>query len=548
MAATRWLGKSWLFEIVDKESNKVDESFTLIFPPQSVDIRESQRVSITKTFGNAIVDDYGPDNLEISIKAISGTTHVFPTFSTTGEQAPFDPGRVDRLGQQAARTSLGEPGYDAVSSFYTFRNKIMRYKENIETPYSSKELRVYDLGDQQAYRCILLEFQLSRSSDQPLWYPFTLSLFVYDKLDSREFKKEMVKKQGIKTGRDQKQALEEAKSLLEKAKDIYAGVNNVLNKINAVRAQVDLAFTRVASGVQQVAGLAQGVAELAATPLDLSKRLAVLTEAAIASARDAYLAGKTTFNQYMNAKSVLNQQWRNVIAVFNTEVARGAQSSKSLGKPVDTGVNAAGAQQTDIRTYNYSGLKVYNVKSNDTLQTIAQRELNDEDLWYYIAQVNGFTSNSDITVGQEIYIPIQIDPNSSLKDAFIITENPLRNPYGTDIALSSTGELLINDQGTDFQTRSGIENVKQAVDIKFTTPVGSMLKQTAFGLTARVGSAGDDLALSYLQMSMKSTLLLDPRIIEVNNLSISIDGDTITATMNLSIVGREESLPVSVNL
>jgi hypothetical protein len=547
MASPRWLQKSWLFEIVDKESNVVDESFTLIFPPQSVDIRESQRVSITKTFGNAIVDDYGPDNLEITIKAISGTTHVFPTFTTKGEQAPFDSGRVERFGQRATQTELGEPVYDAVSSFYTFRNKIMRYKENFD-PYSAKELRVYDLGDQQAYRCILLEFNLSRTADQPLRYPFTLSLFVYDKMDSAEFKREQIKKQVIQTGRDQRQALLEARSLLEQARELYAGVNNVLNKIHAVIAQVDLALTQVASGVQQVAGLVQGVAELTATPLDLSKRLAVLTESAIASVRDAYLAGRSTFNQYMNAKSILNQQWRNVIEVFNTEIERGAQSAKTVGKPIDTGVNAAGAQQTEIQTYNYSGSRAYRVRANDTLQTIAQQELNDEDLWYYIAQTNGITSNADLSAGQEIIIPVQIDQNSALNDAFIITENPLRNPYGTDIALSSTGELLLNDQGNDFQSKSGIENVKQAVDIKFTTPIGTMIKQTAFGLSAQIGSAGDELALAYLQMSMKSTLLLDPRIVEVNNLVISIDGGTIAATMDLGIVGREEVLPVSVNL
>jgi len=537
--ASNWLKKSWLFEIVDKESREVEESFTLIFPPQSVDIRESQRVSTTKTFGNVIVDDYGPDNLEISIKAISGTTGVFPTFTTTGDQNPLD-SRVDE------RAGLTNGGYDAVSSFYTFRDSIMRYKDDLGNQYGSKELLVYDLGDEQVYRCILLEFQLSRTSDQPRWYPFTLSLFVYDRPDSPEYKSEEIKSKKIDTSRDKKQALEKSKSLLEQAKAIYAGVNNVLGQINVAIAQVDLALTRVATGAQQVAGLVQGAAELAAAPFDISKRLADLTKATIASARDAYLAGQTTFNQYMNAKEILNQQWREVNGVFNAAVSEGAQESKSVNRPVDTGVTTAGTSQSDNQVYNYSGLNSYSVRANDTLQTIAQRELNDEDLWFYIAQVNGLRGNSDISAGQEIYIPTQVD--SSVKDIFIITDNPRRNPYGTDIAISNTGDILINDQGNEFQKRSGVENVKQAVDIKFTTPVGSMLKQTAFGLSAQAGAAGDDLAISYLRMSMRSTLLFDPRIEEVNNMSISIDGGNINATMDLGIVGREESLPVSANI
>ena len=53
------LSKSWLFEIVDKETKDIIESFTLIMPPQSLTIKEPQRTSITKTFGNVFVDDYG---------------------------------------------------------------------------------------------------------------------------------------------------------------------------------------------------------------------------------------------------------------------------------------------------------------------------------------------------------------------------------------------------------------------------------------------------------------------------------------------------------
>ncbi len=78
------LSKSWLFEVVNTKTKQIVNSFTLILPPQSYTIREKQRVSITKTFGNAFIDDYGPDNIEITIKGISGTAHVFPTYRPKG--------------------------------------------------------------------------------------------------------------------------------------------------------------------------------------------------------------------------------------------------------------------------------------------------------------------------------------------------------------------------------------------------------------------------------------------------------------------------------
>ncbi len=171
------LSKSWLFEVVNTETKMIDTSFTLILPPQSYTIREKHRVSITKTFGNAFIDDYGPDNLEITIKGISGTAHVFPTFRSKGAVGSV-PSNLGAIATAAApitdlygeiRESSGEM-HNAKSAFYTFRDDIMRYKDAGD--YDKKELRVYDLGDEQSYKCALLEFSVDRTSDKPFWYPF----------------------------------------------------------------------------------------------------------------------------------------------------------------------------------------------------------------------------------------------------------------------------------------------------------------------------------------------------------------------------------------
>ena len=177
-----YLSKSFLFEVVDTKTQKIDASFTLVLPPNAYTIREKHRVNITKTFGNAFIDDYGPDNLELTIKGISGTAHVFPTFRTKGNssaEATF--GAIGELGQSAATE-----GYTHKSAFYTFRDEIMRYKDKFVDTFYHKELRVFDLGDEQAYRCVLLEFLLERTADKQFHYPFTISLFVYQKMWSKE--------------------------------------------------------------------------------------------------------------------------------------------------------------------------------------------------------------------------------------------------------------------------------------------------------------------------------------------------------------------------
>jgi hypothetical protein len=182
-ALDRPVSKSWLFEIVNKDSKEIVESFTLILPPQAYSIKEPQRVSITKTFGNAFIDDYGPDNIQITIKGISGTVHAFPTFQTSGVSKDFTDVALTSTNIESDQSNYG---YTGRTAFYKFRNTIMRYKDT--EGWENNELRVYDLADEQAYKCILLEFALDRNSDKPLHYPFTISLFVYERLDQQTSK------------------------------------------------------------------------------------------------------------------------------------------------------------------------------------------------------------------------------------------------------------------------------------------------------------------------------------------------------------------------
>ncbi|MDE1868062.1 MAG: hypothetical protein KGI08_10200, partial [Thaumarchaeota archaeon] len=188
------LDKSWLFEIFDTRKEIVETSFTLVFPPQAIIIKEPQRIALTKTFDNVFVDDYGPDNLEITIQGISGTTGVFPTFNTSGsgmlsstnfsQTGTFLQNLLPSAGDIAIQPTVSLQGYNQRSAFYTFRDTIMRYKDSGE--YEYKELRVYDLYDSQAYKCILVDFTLSRNSKTPIWYPFEIKLFVYARLDDKK--------------------------------------------------------------------------------------------------------------------------------------------------------------------------------------------------------------------------------------------------------------------------------------------------------------------------------------------------------------------------
>ncbi len=531
------LSKSWLFEIVDRKGEKIIESFTLIMPPQSYSIKEAQRVSITKTFGNAFVDDYGPDNLQITLKGISGTTHAFPTYKTKGPAKTFTD--IGAAVSGSSKVADNSEGYTGKTAFYEFRNKIMRYKEQAKGAFDRYELRVYDLADEQAYKCVLLEFAVDRSSDNPLRYPYTISLFVYEKLEAL---KVATRKDVPKISKNPLAALNDADSFLDKVQDLYRDVQNVVNQTALLKARSLELRTRYNRFLTQTT-------RVVTSPLDVAKNFIDTAFSALGVAYDTYRAGKYTFERYVGSVELLRATLNEGLRLYGFQISEGWQRERNIQLEVDAGVNTESAtvsRSVDSQSYTYSGLNVYTVRGEDTLQSIASDQLGDEDLWPYIASVNAdISSNADLVAGDEIFIPIQIETDAEAnKEQFILTEDAARDPYGTDIRLDQNGNLVVQESG-DLALVSGIQNVEQAVDLILNTPSGSMIKQAAYGITAQAGIAGTEIAIKYLKIAIRTALVKDPRISAVTNMVVSLGRDALNISMDIGVVGAEESLPVT---
>ena len=530
------VSKSWLFEIVDRETGVIDESFTLILPPQSYTIKEAQRIAITKTFGNAFVDDYGPDNIEITLKGISGTVHVFPTFTTSGKSAEFTD--VSLVTQDIQNKPPGS-GFDGRDAFYAFRNRIMRYKD--KGGWEKRELRVYDLADEQAYKCVLLDFTLERTSEQPLHYPFTISLFVYQRLE-----KYRPKLREISISEDPILMLNKIDEAMDSVTVRNRGIPDVVNSAAMLKAralELRHRWNRELTRVSRVL----------TSPLDMAKNFVDAAFALVGIAYDTYRAGKYTFERYMSLSEFARDTLNNGLRIYGYQISEGWQRTQTTSYERDEGVVPedgvgvdSASRSFETVSYSFSGLDLYTVQGQDTLSSIALKELGDEELWPFIADVNeGINSSGDLVSGESIFIPVQADLVDVPKERFIFSENPSRDPYGTDILLSSTGDLMFQDN--DFVLVSGVSNVQQAVDLRLNTDVGSLIKQSGYGITAQAGFAGSSMAIRYLKMAIRSTLMQDPRIESVDNMIVSLGGDALHVSMTLSVVGYEKSIPVPLN-
>lgn len=529
-----FLAKSFLFEIVNSDTQKIDRSFTLVLPPQSYTIKEKARVTITKTFGNAFIDDYGADNIEMTIKGISGTAHVFPTFKPEGASKGGSTFAAIKAGEYSS-----EGGYRHIEAFYVFRDDIMRYRDREQ--FDQKELRVYDLADQQAYKAVLLEFTLDRNADRPFHYPFTISLFIYARLNA----KEAYSPKKIDIGKNPVQTIDNMDEGMESLSDgfkVFENVQNIRNQIALVQNNLRLLRARINTWVLRARLIVE-------SPLLVTKQVIDGMTTLMGVIYDAYQNGLLAYNSYVNAEEMIQNQIRESLAIYGFSVQEGAQQQKEEYVEIDAGMDyETSLPISRVETFAFDGVNLYTVKGGDTLQSIAQDQMGDDTQWIYIASINDIGSNDDLVVGEQIYIPISIDQIASNKDTFIITEDTFRDPYGADIKIDSSGNIILRESN-DVAIITGLANVQQAVDLMLSTLKGSMIKQTAYGLLIQPGLAGTEQAISYIRMGIEAALIQDPRIEQVQNLQVRIDrSDTFYISCDIFVVGQETSLPISVIL
>jgi len=443
------------------------------------------------------------------------------------------------LAGDASKSVYGYTGRDA---FFVFRNNIMRYKD--KSGWEKKEMRVYDLADEQAYKCVLLDFTVDRSSDQPVHrYPFTISLFVYQRLDQV-----VPVLKVIKIGKEPFSALDSSDSFLDKMEQLYKDLESVGNNVALLKAKSLELRTKFAKFLSRTSNIIT-------SPLDIAKNLVDTAKVAMSSITQLREAGKITTDRYVNALEMYRSILIEGLKIYGYQISEGWQVSKILTLPGDAGLNTPIdiltpiSRSVNLQTYEFSGLVVYTVRGEDSLQSIAQSQLGNVDLWPYIASVNaGIDSSADLIVGEEIFIPVTTDiSNGTNKEQFILTEDVARDPYGSDILLDSDGNIVIQEN-SDFALVSGLSNVQQAIDLRLNTQVGSMIKQSVYGIAAQAGFAGTTMAIRYLKLSIRSALIQDPRIESIDNMIVSLGSDVLNISMNITPVGTESSLPISVSL
>ncbi|WAB24965.1 lytic transglycosylase activity protein [Lysinibacillus phage vB_LfM_LysYB1] len=192
------------------------------------------------------------------------------------------------------------------------------------------------------------------------------------------------------------------------------------------------------------------------------------------------------------------------------------------------------------------------ISYEETIQSIAQEYFGTTEKWTELAVLNnldypfidtqGTEPLNNIRVkrlGEQLLIPVNdatvLNNVSSLKEADDVYSKSL----GEDIELFSdftaipvtkigTGEFISDVHG-DLKTVQGLNNLRQSILIRLSTPRGSLLHHPEFGtdLHKYLGAKGTPGGVQKILVELKRTILTDPRVAEVVIEEATLDGDKL---------------------
>jgi phage baseplate assembly protein W len=199
------------------------------------------------------------------------------------------------------------------------------------------------------------------------------------------------------------------------------------------------------------------------------------------------------------------------------------------------------------------GYRLVQVRRGDTLQALAARELGDAARWPEVVAINNLAppyvvdSLADmeghdparlVLAGQTIKVPAPARRANAVPDEDI---------FGTDLRIERDGGLAVDEATGDWATVSGPANLRQALESRLETPMGSLIWHPRYGNPAfRLIGQGNNARRSGLARALtERSVRADPRVAKVENMKATIDGDRLAVTGDV-VATDGKRLPVAV--
>ena len=178
------------------------------------------------------------------------------------------------------------------------------------------------------------------------------------------------------------------------------------------------------------------------------------------------------------------------------------------------------------------------LQAGQSLTDLALRYYKDPSRWIEIADYNGWLSahvmgtGEAAQPGQAILIPG--GNRASVETG--VEGDLLKRDLRVDLA---NGDLVFDSVGQDLQQVNGIENIVQALSLRFLAVAGSSRPFPTYGMPPVIGSPNAESMKGLVGAHAREQALRDPRIQDVSAIQLLAEGSTISVELTIVPVGDD---------
>ena len=537
--------KAYLLEF--RINGKLSDAFTFSVPPENEEFSFPQRKSETKTFGGAVVADYGNDLVQINL---SGST-------------------INQEVKLIYKSTLGYERLTGEQEIFLLRDllKIFGQRDKLK----GKEVYLYSLNgggnvshNPKWWRIYVGQLDVSRNKDKPFCYNYKFSATGEPEVISKQDRDNVF--EALASAHDN------VGSWNNKIEELIAKMNNTADKLEELGAgylkEASELITKAKTNIYNfnaackrytdiVSGLITGVGDISTDTIMLGDK--VLYSALrfyptiLASVWNSCVSTCETFkalgNYLCNIDDIYfsTSSWQTIKELFddsvsnqdiadvysslayegiisaNRSVAITSKNLNDLGFAVVPG--NTGEDDRVITTYGYKVVSITDGETN--WDQLAQDYYGDASLGSIIATYNSQSIDSELLVGQSILIPKLNFAESQNFNNEVYNTPDIKDNYGKDLMIKDGDFSIYNG---DLGLISGTENLRQALLNRYSTLVGARIRLEVYGIQASIGDALNA-SSSLIQASVHQTTIEDPRVESVEDIQFNGNGDKLAVSV-----------------
>lgn len=549
---TNFWNKAYLLEF--KLNGVLTDAFTFSVPPESEEFSFPQRKSETKTFGGAVVADYGNDLVQINL---SGTT-------------------INQEVKLIYKSVLGYSEMTGEQEIFYLRNLLRKYgtRDNLQ----KKEVYLYSLNgkdkltskDPKWWKIYVGQLDISRNKDKPFCYNYKFIATGAPEV-TEEFERPVI-------------------NYLETNDMKYAWLGNNVNALTNFTERVTSKMNEIADAFQSLG--ADNLAELSGYISTLHQNLdnfnaAVTKYAVIFSGKvtdisefatdtvrlgDKVLWSATRYyptlvaDIWNSCKDLVGtckgiykfcanideryfseSSWQSIKELYDDTVSdidiadtystmayQNMRYANVLSSVTSKNLNdvgfaiipgGIGVDDQIVTTYGYKVVSLTDAETN--WDQLAQDYYGDSSLSYIIATFNNSRTDEPLKAGQSILIPNLNYAESKTAGNEVYNSPDVKDNYGKDLIIKDSDFSVYNG---DIALVDGVDNLEQSLLNRYSTLIGARIRLEAYGIRASIGDALNATS-ALIQASVHQTTVEDPRVDSVEDITFIGKGDSLTVSV-----------------